>query len=284
MNRTELTVHLQSPWRGPREDGSIVAPAVLLTPGTHCGSGGCVEYSAELLRETAARWNDTPITIHHPTDADGLPISVQNVPDEVIGHVRNARWEDNRLKADLVVTEERVRGLVQGISELSTGLFNEAQNGRATTIIADHVALLPDVQGACSWEDGCGVRANADPMVEAVQQFVAEHSRKAAQGLATLAGGNDPMKVSVSKHRSTLVEPHDRPAAHGQPDELLLPGGVDPNASGDEGPLMPTSVTQHQRETERQRRHDAQNGNGGSEPEPGGDEATDAPLMPTGLG
>jgi hypothetical protein len=55
--------------------------------------------------------------------------------------------------------------------EVSTGLFSDQDsvpgewNGEAYDAILrnyrpDHLALLPGGTGACSWEDGCGVRAN----------------------------------------------------------------------------------------------------------------------------
>lgn len=256
MNRSEITTNLRAPWRGP-DNGRIRAPAVLMVPGTHCGSHGCVEYSAELLRSTASRWNGTPVVINHPTDQTGEPISVQETPSAVVGHVTNARFEEGKLKAEIVVTDERVRDLVQGVSELSTGLYNEEQDGRATTIIPDHLALLPDQQGACSWEDGCGVRVNTSQEVsEAALAVLAERATEAAEGL-NLLGGNAM-----------------------QTNDLLLPAGVD--APTDQRPstqqaepdtLMPLAVQEAELAEQRQKPAQA----------PADTEAEPAPLLPVGV-
>lgn len=289
MQRSEIVANLAAPWHGPDDGGAIRAPATLLVPGTHCGSGGCIDYSAELLRRTASRWNGTPVVINHPMDVEGLPISVQHAPEQVIGRLRNARFEDGKLRADIEVTsgDPNTRALVQQIRELSTGLYNFAEAGEATDVVPDHLALLPDVPGACSWEDGCGVRTHSNPQVrEAALQVLAERFHEVSIGLNTL-GGNDAMKTSVSIHRSKLVEPGDL-AAHGGQPEPLYPTDVDPAAAGDEGPLLPTGVVQHQREEQHRQEREARERKNAGEPEPNGqadedDAPASAALMPTGL-
>jgi hypothetical protein len=59
-----------------------------------------------------------------------------------------------------------------GRLEVSTGMYfttdntsgewnGESFDGRVIDMRPDHLALLPDNEGACSWADGCGVRNNA---------------------------------------------------------------------------------------------------------------------------
>lgn len=285
MNRDTFTINLSSPWTTGEDE--IRAPATLLTVGEHCGSHGCRRYSEDVLRRSASAWDGVPVTWSHPMDETG-PISVQAKPEAVIGYLSNPYYEDGRLKATIHVTDERARTLVQATRNISAGMFIDEEDGdHVTAMTPDHLAVLsPDEQPACDWASGCGIRAHSTTaMREAAREVIVERTREAMTGLATLPGG-EAMKVSVSNNRSILVEPGDRPAAHGEPDEVLLPGGADPAASAEPDVLMPTSVTEHQRQAERaerQRQHDAQPGHGG--PEPGnGDEAPGAPLLPTGVG
>ncbi len=266
--RAAITVHLSAPWQVQGQE--LRAPAALLTEGTHCGSGGCRYYSADLLRRTANRWNNIPVTLGHPADAHG-PISIMDAPDEAIGRLENARFERGALRADIVVpnADSRRAGLLQRISEVSTGMFPDPPNGyEVEDLEPDHLAaLLPGERGACSWEDGCGVRVHAE----------AEAAVLAANALMESIGADEAMKRSVSVHRSVLYEPGERRQA---PDPML-PAGVQskgqqpanhtpprkPAAQASPEPLLPTSA----REAQRQQ-------GGGNKDNRGGPE----PMLPTG--
>ena len=167
----------------------VVAPVVLMTAGIHHGSRGRVLYTAEELSRMPITWHGRPVPIMHPTDNDGSPRSC-NDPDimeaQAVGRVFNVEWEQGtqRLKGELWIDEQRAKEVCQRMNlpdvvnmidqgqpvEVSTGLFPEqdGQGGALTNgqeydataigIHADHLALLPGGRGACSWEDGCGVR------------------------------------------------------------------------------------------------------------------------------
>ena len=89
----------------------------------------------------------------------------------------NTRFEDNKLKADAWLEESRLKAVDKRIltainenkmMEVSTGLFTDNEsmagefNGKPYEAIArnyrpDHLAILPDLKGACSIEDGAGL-------------------------------------------------------------------------------------------------------------------------------
>jgi hypothetical protein len=161
----------------------IVYPVIMMTEGVHAGSGGPTLYTSQELAEYHWTWNGVPVSINHPQDNDGSPISCndpQVYNQQVVGTIFNTVFEDNKLKAEAWLKEsvlnslgaDVVRALESGGNlEVSTGLFCDAENASgnwngetyaavATNIRPDHLALLPGGVGACSWKDGCGIRAN----------------------------------------------------------------------------------------------------------------------------
>lgn len=164
----------------------IVAPLSMLVPGVLPGSKGPLLYPAEEVAKNPESWNGMPLVVYHPTIL-GQPVTANHpgvLAKSGIGVVRNARitktgrlagqgWFDVEL-CDKV--DKRVlMSLRQGSPiELSTGLFttNEERSGRhhdgriftriARDYRPDHLAILPDQQGACSLKDGCGVNITAN--------------------------------------------------------------------------------------------------------------------------
>jgi hypothetical protein len=165
----------------------IVAPVILMVEGVHNGSGGPLYYPASELQASAHLWNGRPLPIQHP-EQQGQPISC-NSPEVVqaqsVGWLWNVVFEPHpvpRLKGEIWVDVNKVQqispptleALTRNLPlEVSTGLFsddemvsgiwgNESYNGVVRNIRPDHLALLPGAIGACSWQDGCGVRANKE--------------------------------------------------------------------------------------------------------------------------
>jgi hypothetical protein len=157
----------------------IVAPLSLIVPGVLNGSKGPLLYSADEVAATVDSWNGMPIVVRHPL-VNGQPVSARR-PDVLekskIGRVYEAKVEDGRLVAEGWFDVEAVKRVDTRILnaleigakiELSTGLFTEPEEGKATfngkeyvgvakKIRPDHLAILPDEIGACSISDGCGV-------------------------------------------------------------------------------------------------------------------------------
>lgn len=162
----------------------IVVPVVMMVEGVHSGSAGPVLHLQENFSQNPQDWNGVPLTAGHPRNAHGEYIGAyQADPDHwIVGHVANTRVEDGKLKAEAWIDQQRAIAVnpevVNYIKEgkkldVSIGAFTEDQpkagthNDReyqAVTVnyIPDHLALLPGARGACSWQDGCGIRNNED--------------------------------------------------------------------------------------------------------------------------
>ena len=161
----------------------IVAPLSLIVPGVLNGSQGPLYYPPEEVAKDPSAWNGVPIVVYHPQEGD-QNISARDpgvIDKQGVGYVYHARsngkltaesWFDiedtRRVDSRILAALEAGRPI-----EISTGLFtsNEpapegaSHNGTPYTHVArnyrpDHLAVLPDLIGACSIQDGCGVLVN----------------------------------------------------------------------------------------------------------------------------
>jgi len=148
-----------------------VLPVSMMTPGKRCGLAGCLNYSEKVLSEFPSVWNGIPVTNGHPMDEDGeTPLSVTASPNVFHSYyigatVHNAHY-DNGLRGDIYIrsedmTEELLQKFKSQNIEVSIGVFCDVEGDNVTSMYPDHLALLFNEKGACSWEDGCGIRANA---------------------------------------------------------------------------------------------------------------------------
>ena len=191
-----ITVNLTGGTRYDEMSGNryLVAPMVMLTEGVHRGSGGSLFYPKEELSKTPQVWNHKPVIVYHPQAVDGSEISACDpdiLSNRQIGVIMNTRIGKikvnnkmvSALRAEAWLNEERINKIDERITqaveknemmELSTGLYTDNEvvengewNGEKYDAIArnyrpDHLALLPDLKGACSIEDGAGfLRLNA---------------------------------------------------------------------------------------------------------------------------
>lgn len=162
----------------------IVAPVVLMVPGVHCGSNGPILYTEEELSKFTCAWNGRPVPVFHPKEGDYFVScnSPQIIEQNSIGQIFNANFTDGKLRGEIWIDEEQAKRISPlALSyirngrplDVSTGVFTDDEyvtgvwNGEEYTAIArnlrpDHLAVLPDQNGACSWADGCGVRANQE--------------------------------------------------------------------------------------------------------------------------
>ena len=162
----------------------IVAPAVILVEGVHNGSGGPIYHPAEEMANYPQRWDGVPVVIDHPYFEDGTPRSAndpQVLEKQGVGQLFNTRYDaqEKKLKSEVWIDIKKAQkiapeiiGMIEnGKLEVSTGMVTdvdetpgvwneEKYDSIAKNIIPDHLALLPDSIGACSWKDGCGIRVN----------------------------------------------------------------------------------------------------------------------------
>lgn len=166
------------------EQEHLVAPVVMVVEGVL--NGGLIP-GEELHPQD---WNAVAITIGHPQDASGLPHSArqpQVLASCGVGHLFHVRrgtgqrrghpvaslqgelWlnlaDVGRCGPDAQQAVDALEG--QAGLECSTAFFSDAERqagsfyGDVYTEIhrnlrPDHLALLPNEIGACSWADGCG--------------------------------------------------------------------------------------------------------------------------------
>ena len=163
----------------------LVVPMIMLLEGVHNGR----LYLDEDLSNAPESWNGRPIVVTHPKE-NGEPVSVNSSPRLVektrIGTIFNSSYQDKKLTAEGWIDVDRAMLIAPEILnrinnskplELSTGLWfleeekegdwnGEPYYGIARHYKPDHVAFLPNEKGACSWKDGCGVRANEVEIAE----------------------------------------------------------------------------------------------------------------------
>ena len=107
----------------------------------------------------------------------GNYVGVAECPEYITGHTTHTVWEDG-LKTELVldvnelskISPKTLKSLQANEPiEVSIGTFSENIEEKGTfkgedydaktvSYIPDHVAILPDDIGACSYVDGCGIR------------------------------------------------------------------------------------------------------------------------------
>lgn len=239
----------------------IVLPVVILMEGVHSGSNGPTLYLLEDMEKYCPAWNHKPIVVYHPKQGDTF-VSADNpkilneskvgllMSNQISGNGQKAEaWlEKSRLeKVDKRILEAIEKGL---IVEVSTGLFTDNEdlqgewNGETYNSVArdyrpDHLALLPDLVGACSIEDGCGLftasQAISREKAEEVQQVVTkalkavnkegEDSDKTVSDFAFVPDPNDPTTWSLPIHNEKSLGETITALAEKKvdiPEELLL--------------------------------------------------------------
>lgn len=183
-----ITANIDGQVRTQTFDGRahLVMPVVLMVEGVHTGSSGRpTYYSPEELMASVNLWNGVVVPVFHPQNEQGENISA-NQPDVieecVVGRLFNVRFDvkENKLRGEIYLDTEKARRisaeLLEAIQsneniEVSTGLYfdDNSESGdwngehyevRALNIHPDHLAILPGRVGACSFDDGCGIRAN----------------------------------------------------------------------------------------------------------------------------
>lgn len=170
----------------------LVRPVVILVEGVHCGSGGCVLYTARELAASAPLWNGMPVPIYHP-ERNGEAVSANSpevLANQCIGRIFNMKFEDGKLVGEIWVDVNKAEGIAPGVLdsfrngdviEVSTGLYSDCDNiagvwnreqhiGTVRSLRPDHLALLPGFKGACSVADGCGVQANQEAPTFVINQ------------------------------------------------------------------------------------------------------------------
>lgn len=195
----------------------LVAPTVALKAGVLNGEF----VPADEVAKYVDAWNGRPVPLGHPKQ-DGQAISANSMDlwDETPAMFWNAHADGDALKGEIwvdIAKASEVGGqatqLLQRLRnneaiDVSTGYFRDltetpgthdgkAYSGIARNLRPDHIAILLNETGACSWADGCGVpRINEAKATEsASQSFISALVRNVLNSL----GGK---KVD----RNTIIE------------------------------------------------------------------------------
>ena len=155
----------------------LVCPTVLIVEGVHNG----MFYPNEELEKFPDSWNGRPVIVNH-TFENGKAVTANQpkyLEKQTVGHVFNTRWDSKikklvgeawiGIKKCVALAPDILKKLETNMPiEVSTGLFTECDgeagewngekhNGTVMNYRPDHLALLPNDVGACSWEDGAGM-------------------------------------------------------------------------------------------------------------------------------
>lgn len=209
----------------------IVVPVVMMREGVHNGSQGPTYHSVEQLSKIPQAWNGIPITIQHPEDLDGVFISAnspQVLEEYEVGQVFSAHYEDGlRAEAwlDVLKLKQKSMEAYEHIMErrpldVSLGMFSEDidQEGQwqgeeyeriATNYRPNHLALLPGNVGACSWNDGCGIRVNNLNVNGGNNEMLIEIKKNETEAISVSLNVNEPGLRSVMQNLQSLLDSMD---------------------------------------------------------------------------
>lgn len=172
-------------------------------------------------------WNGRPVTVGHPEENGEFHTASAPdiVPNWVVGQLFNAEVEGDALKAEAWIDIEKAKRVRPGLLgmiakgeplDVSTGFFADDEeatgvsDGREYTVISrnwrpDHLALLPDEEGACNWADGCGVRSNSN---RGTLMKLKKKVNSAVGGILSALGfdaSDEAKKAAVTKELNKLV-------------------------------------------------------------------------------
>jgi hypothetical protein len=183
-------------------------------------------------------WNGVPVTLRHPSNDDDEFVSANDpvaLEKFSVGRIFNSHIDGDKLKGEAWIDIEKANSVYPGIvamlesgkpMDVSTGYFALRDNTDGTylgkqykvkhhDLKPDHLALLPDESGACSWLDGCGVRANMEVDTMNVKEFVAL--------ITNTIGGNESETIInelIGNTAAPFVEP-DRESLRAMRKEVL---------------------------------------------------------------
>jgi hypothetical protein len=158
----------------------LIAPVKMMP--VECVMNGIL-YTGESTQKAVQEWNGRAVVVYHPNE----PVTAntpQFLAERQIGLLFNSRIVNGFLVADAHIDIEKAKSIPLGQKALSyidqnknmdvsTAMRNIGylQNGNmfgrdykkvSTHALPDHLALLPDQRGACSWETGVGFARNND--------------------------------------------------------------------------------------------------------------------------
>lgn len=195
----------------------------------------------------ADAWNGVPVTIGHPANDDGsfLNANLPHVIEQMcVGRIFNAEVKFGNLIGEAWVDVEKLNRIDRELLEMmefgapldvSTGFFASIEDKAGKSggkeysqivrdVIPNHLALLPSEEGACSWKDGCGVRANKRGMMTTFKDVIARLN--AAKKKTKKKNEDTPDKAALIEalmaFEGSPFGDEDKPALEAMSDKALL--------------------------------------------------------------
>lgn len=175
-------------------------------------------------------WNGRPVVVYHPINSNGWNISANDpkvLQKYQIGFIFNTEYDpqNKQLKSEIWLDVNKAENLnndsrkvlndiINGNKvEVSTGYYSkeEVVNNEYGyefidhDILPDHLALLPNAIGACSFKDGCGVRANCNNC----QECTCKGKNEGVNNLATETEGKTKtiiVKAKLKDNQDVVTE------------------------------------------------------------------------------
>jgi hypothetical protein len=155
-------------------------PVVMMRQGVFRGSAGPLRHLMTNYLGNVGEWQGVPVTISHPSDSNGNFVSANTEGVQIVGYVHQPKVEDAALKAFVMLNKQKLEEVnIQAYNQITNGLPIDVSIGifashdgtagvhdgvnyvaTVTHSIPDHLAILPNEEGACSWNHGCGIRNN----------------------------------------------------------------------------------------------------------------------------
>lgn len=159
----------------------IKLPVVFLKEGILEGSAGALLHKADIFKDYAERFNKIPVTYMHP-QLNNEYVSVKDNGTDVLGFLDNVSYNEQKralegyVYIDNALLQNKYIHLNELINknyniEVSVGIYSEVDkiegifNGKKYIGVVqnyepDHLAILGEFTGACSYNAGCGIRNN----------------------------------------------------------------------------------------------------------------------------
>ncbi len=159
----------------------IKLPVVFLKEGILEGSAGALLHKADIFKDYAERFNKIPVTYMHP-QLNNEYVSVKDNGTDVLGFLDNVSYNEQKralegyVYIDNALLQNKYIHLNELINknyniEVSVGIYSEVDKiegifnekkyiGVVQNYEPDHLAILGEFTGACSYKAGCGIRNN----------------------------------------------------------------------------------------------------------------------------
>lgn len=238
LRRNVAILRINLPLREEMFEGRrhLVAPVVALVEGVHAGATGTAFYPAEEIAKYIYAWNGIPVPVFHPQE-QGTYLSAKSpqiIEEHCIGTFFNAFFDSDgaKLKGELWIDIEKAEKVAPEVLtmirtgqalEVSTSLWTdddwipgswegEEYETTATNYRPDHIALLPGMEGACSWDDGCGVRVNKLKIEGGDMKINIRSSARTPsfEGTETVSWAD--VSAGFADYRDAYYQTHDKPA------------------------------------------------------------------------